>query len=205
VNVENKNDKGSPSVPNVFFDDLEMYAPRDIKKLGYQLKKGMSYRLYSGAEIRDRIKDGTIVPLKARPTKAKKAVEEVVAPRAIPAPAPAPSLTDEERKASLERNDRANAPREIEHAIRRWYVTAEPILKPREKKWVIKESPLTKEDKERIRWLFQKFAFTVEWNEEFNNINVVVHDKVHTIPVPPRVPTAIQRKINEARARLIKK
>lgn len=203
--MADKDEKGSPSVPNVFFDDLEMYAPRDIKKLGYQLTKGMSYRLYSGAEIRDRIKDGTIIPLKERATKAKKAAEVVV-----PLPTPAKVSTEQpqteaEKAAAWETNDRANAPREIENAIRRWYVTAEPILKPRGKKWVIKESPLTKEDKERIWWLFQKFAFTVEWNEKFNNINVVVHDKVHTTPVPPRVPTAIQRKIMAARDRLIKK
>jgi len=203
--MADKDEKGQSPLPNVFFEDLEMYAPRDIKKLGYQLKRSMSYRLYSGAEIRDRIKDGTIIPLKMRPSKTKKAVEEVTPPPAPVKVSTEKPQTEEERLAALERNDRANAAREIEHAIKRWNVKPEPILKPRGKKWVVKESPLTKEDKERIRWLFQKFAFTVEWNEKWNNIEVVVHDKVHTTPVPPRVPTAIQRKINEARARLIKK
>ena len=91
----------------------------------------------------------------------------------------------------------------IMEAIERWDLRSEPVLKGRKKKRV-EPRPLAKEDKEYIRWLFQKYAFTLEWNEGGNRISIVVHDKVHTTPVPPRVPSALDRIHNDIRARLNK-
>jgi hypothetical protein len=65
--MENKDDKGSSLSLTEFFEANEMYAPRDMKKLGYRLKKGMPYRPYSMTEIKKLIAEGKIVPIAPKP------------------------------------------------------------------------------------------------------------------------------------------
>jgi hypothetical protein len=198
-----------PPFPKVFFEDLEMYAPRDLKKFGYQLKRGMSYRLYSGAEIKDRIKEGTIVPIKKRASKATKTIEEVV-----PSQAPAKEtlsakqpMTEEEIAAREEFYEREWAPGKIMDAIERWHLEPETTGR-RKKKWPSR--PITIVDKEKVRRLFHKYTVTLEWRE--SRIVAVVQAKDNVPPLPPLEENEtklklewIKRRIAEAQARVAKK
>ena len=62
-------EKKWPPSQSVFFPELENLAPRDIKKYGYRLTRGMEYRLYSRPEIDKLIEEGKIVPIKEKSSK----------------------------------------------------------------------------------------------------------------------------------------
>ena len=199
--MENKNKNEYPPFPNVFFEDLEMYAPLDIKKYGYQLKPGMSYRLYSGAEIRDRIKDGTVIPLKKRPSKAKKTVETEALPSAIPAPVPKPPMTEEQLVAQWQETDKRFATTKVTHALERWDVESESVPKILRKRKV-KLQPLSKEEKEHVRWLFQVLSFSLEWNDITKTIVIKAHEKPLAGPPPEYKPSILACNIMRASRRM---
>lgn len=65
--MSNSDESKCPSLPVVFFPENELLAPRDLRKFGWRLAKGMEYRLYSLAEIPELVKEGKILPIKKRP------------------------------------------------------------------------------------------------------------------------------------------
>jgi len=167
--MKNTEEKKWPPFPNIFFEEYQMYTPRDMQKYGYRLKPGMTYRLYSGAEIKDRIKDGTIVPPKTRSSKEKKVVEKESAPPAIPAPAVKPPPTKEERVVLeaqfLERMDRLAGPHRIKDALERWH------LKKGNK------GELTDSEKASVQRLLEKHLVMIKWDDKLGGPKVVVLDK----------------------------
>lgn len=64
----------------MIFEDDEPLTPRQLRKYGYQLKRGWEYRLYSLSEVKKMIEDGSVVPLKKRPKKVKKQKEVILLP-----------------------------------------------------------------------------------------------------------------------------
>lgn len=78
--MENNKAREWPPFPNVIFEDDEPLTPRQLRKYGYQLKRGSEYRLYSLSEIKKMIMDGRVVPIKKRPKKAKKHKEVILPP-----------------------------------------------------------------------------------------------------------------------------
>jgi len=96
--MKNNDERAWPPLPSVFDEYIHMLAPRDLWKYGYRLKKGMRYRPYSLAEIKDRIEDGTVVRLEKRPPKAEKVVE-------VPQPViPPPRTLTPEREKEIAEN-----------------------------------------------------------------------------------------------------
>jgi hypothetical protein len=200
--------KESP-LSNFFFPDDVMYAPTDLKKYGYRLKRGEPYRLYSATEVRELVKAGKVVPLKTRPSKAKKAVEEVVpsqAPAKVTLSAKQP-MTEEEIAAREEFYEREWAPGKIMDAIERWHLEPETTGR-RKTKW--KKQPMTLLDKEKVRRLFHKYIVTLEFRGA--RIVAVVQAKDNVPPLPPLEENEtklklewIKRRIAEAQARVAKK
>jgi hypothetical protein len=154
-----------PPFPNVFSPDAEMLTPRDIRKYGYRLKRGMTYRLYSLAEIRDRIKDGTIVPIKGGP---KKPVFEETRKPPVPPPS-VPKETPEERAAKMsefrKKMDKFVGPSVITDAIERWNIKQG------------KKGALFDSDKIRVRRILRYYAVSLEWDEKNGKIKFVLNER----------------------------
>ena len=62
-------EKKWPPSQNVFFPELMNLAPRDLRKYGYRITRGMEYRLYTMTEIDRLIEEGKIVPIKEKSNK----------------------------------------------------------------------------------------------------------------------------------------
>jgi len=167
--------KKYPPFPPVFFEDNEMLAPRELRKYGYRLKKGMTYRLYSLSEIKDRIKEGSIVPLKELPEKAKTPVEETVVP---PTPPPYHPPTEEEIKAREAKKDRINALETIIDALVGWHIREIPSKR---KGWrgVLKAEliPVSIANWKLVREALRKFSVTLVWDEERNGMKLTLQSK----------------------------
>lgn len=62
-------EKKWPPSQSVFFPELKKLTPRDLRKYGYRITRGMEYRLYTMTEIDKLIEEGKIVLIKEKSNK----------------------------------------------------------------------------------------------------------------------------------------
>lgn len=109
----------------------------------------------------------------------------------------APPLTDEQRLARWQENDKITAPTIVSDALKRWDVESEEVPKKLRKRKV-KLQPLSKEEKEHVRWLFQVLSFSLEWSDRTKSIYIEAHEKPLAGPPPEYKPSSIARKVMSA-------